>query len=903
MASFTDQIQQFNPYIQETPIQEMVQVGMAKQAQYNQGVQKIQSYIDRVAGLEIAKPQHKEYLQSLMGELGNRLKTVAAGDFSNQQLVNSVAGMTGQVAKDPIIQNAVSSTAGIKKGYADLEAAKKAGKSNKNNEDYYNNQVNSYMVDPDLKSPFNGKYTPYKDYTKKLITIADDLKKNPSGSSQDNPFEREFGTGKTIYYKPVKDAKGKVIGETKSTDPASGGMPRYDQNDMLRTKVKGVPAQQLYDTFNTTLDADDLEQMRIDSWANFRGADTKTFQGLIANTYQGKKEMLDQQIVDLAVALKNPKLTSAEVSDGKNMLAKLTKIKEDGVLDKEMNEQLTTFDRKIEEQGLDNYKFNIFKENKLTSLAKELSFKTFEEERLANPASQAIQKRREYELDKWKAQDASTRGYIGLRLEAARDAFTVKKWELENQPTSLVDVTEGTVGTDKTIPTIKTEREELTGLLTQRQELDSKWAKFLFPELKDPAQISSSLAGLVDNYRRNPQMKLNANEQAYINAVNDLAGRTQEKIDVINYAEKEAEKKAIQNTASRIGGLAAADGTSYTPEEVADVTSKLKDFTQGQPGLHPVKIARKGETKLQDVLLGGIDANAATAFFNVYKGGKYKSLVDPYIKRGSGKILTEKEQNALSKLESSIKVYDSEFDNRPKYESDELMKISPSLISQVATLNTDYSKGDEQNVSRFLDKATARYNSLGKKPSWDVNKVNEWWATRKSGDKDAIKLGITFEKFGDGTGQMILSHGKEKEIIPVLPEDMGYYFKEAAKSSPFNEYRKAMRVSPNHTTNLAGAIDDDPVNGVNARYTGHDMPQLKGAADADLFRYDLIESPNNTGRSETDKYLFVGYVKDPKTDVWKRQELSNGYEGEGKMIQILSNWNKNNIKEAQKTWK
>ena len=81
------------------------------------------------------------------------------------------------------------------------------------------------------------------------------------------------------------------------------------------------------------------------------------------------------------------------------------------------------------------------------------------------------------------------------------------------------------------------------------------------------------------------------------------------------------------------------------------------------------------------------------------------------------------------------------------------------------------------------------------------------------------------------------------------------------------------------------------------------MPQLKGAADADLFRYDIIESPNNTGKSENDKYLFVGYVKDPKTDTWKRQELSNGYEGEGKMIQILNNWNKNNIKEAIKTWK
>jgi len=137
MASFTDQISQFNPYIQELPVEAMAQVGMAKQAQYDQGVRKVQSYIDRVSGLEIAKPQHKQYLESKMNELGNRLKTVAAGDFSNQQLVNSVAGMTGQVAKDPIVQNAVYSTSVIKKGYSEIEAARKAGKSGKDNDDFF----------------------------------------------------------------------------------------------------------------------------------------------------------------------------------------------------------------------------------------------------------------------------------------------------------------------------------------------------------------------------------------------------------------------------------------------------------------------------------------------------------------------------------------------------------------------------------------------------------------------------------------------------------------------------------------------------------------------------------------------------------------------------------------------
>lgn len=121
MASFTDQISQFNPYIQELPVQQMAQVGMAKQAQYNQGVQKIQNQIDRVAGIEFVKDSHKAMLQSKLNELGSRLKTVAAGDFSNQQLVNSVGGMAGQIIKDKDIQNAMSSTQVYKNKYKELK--------------------------------------------------------------------------------------------------------------------------------------------------------------------------------------------------------------------------------------------------------------------------------------------------------------------------------------------------------------------------------------------------------------------------------------------------------------------------------------------------------------------------------------------------------------------------------------------------------------------------------------------------------------------------------------------------------------------------------------------------------------------------------------------------------------
>ena len=69
MASWTDAITQFNPYVSTLPVEAMVKVGMEKQRRYDEGVQKIQSKIDQVAGLDIMKDVDKNYLQSKLDEL------------------------------------------------------------------------------------------------------------------------------------------------------------------------------------------------------------------------------------------------------------------------------------------------------------------------------------------------------------------------------------------------------------------------------------------------------------------------------------------------------------------------------------------------------------------------------------------------------------------------------------------------------------------------------------------------------------------------------------------------------------------------------------------------------------------------------------------------------------------
>lgn len=907
MASFTDQISQFNPYIQELPVEAMAQVGMAKQAQYNQGVQKVQNYIDRISGLEIIKPQHKQYLQSVMGELGNKLKTVAAGDFSNQQLVNSVAGMTGQIAKDPIVQNAVSSTNYIKKGYGEIEAARKAGKSNKDNEDYYDARVNSWMTNADLKTPFQGRYTEFTDVDKKLRGLAEELKKNPSSTSIDQPFVRN-DKGETLYFKTVIDPTTKKKVSVSSTDPSQGGEKQLDL-DMLKIKVKGTPAQQLYDTFTDNLTSNDIEQLKINSWAKFKGADTKTFQDSILDTYKLKKDMLNEQITTLAVELQNPKLTSAQKTQGNAILKTLTDTYNNGVLDTQMNKDLSSLDKDIKEMGLDEYKYKIYKDNHLTRLAQDLSFKTYEEERVANPAAQQELARQNFQLSQLRFKDESTRGWTNIEIAKER-----LKWEKlvkaqELAPTSLLDVTEGTFGTGKAIPTVGNERKDLVSILSQKSELDSKWAKYIFPDLKEANQYTSALGGLLNDYRKNPQMNLTANQRAYIREAESIDNAAQAKINAINYAEKKGLDKAVTNTIAKLGTktITTDDGKTFTSEEIATVVSKLADFkTQASGGYYTSAAAAKGDrsgVNSSPNTPAAFDLVGASTFFANYEGGKYKSLIMPVIKQQQNKSTTATETANLKIINSASDIFKNEISSVPKYESEALREVSPSSISQKATLSPDLVKGDELALDRFLTKAIGRYNALEQKPNWNADNVANAWNTRKSGAEKGAKIGWEFEKFRDGTAQIIMSKGNTKEIIPVESSDLSNYFPQATQTSPFNQVRDLIYTSPTKTTNLAGATDDNPTNAINARYSGYDLPQLEKAKDAPLFRYDIVGSPNNTGRAETDQFLFVGYVKDPKTDVWKRKELSNGYEGEGKMLQIMSLWNKDNITEAQKTWK
>jgi len=232
MASWTDKAPTFNPYIQQQPVDAMVKVGMYKQQQYDEGIQKIQSSIDNVAGIDIIRDVDKQYLKTKLGQLQRKLGAVAGGDFSSTQLVNSVTGMTNSIIKDKYVTAAIQSTAIDRKNLQFMAEEKKKGNSNPANTEHYYKQRQAYM-DAGLQGEdgdpvtFNGSYSQFFDIDKYVRETFNSLL--PGGYSHDEIFQTDENGNRLI--RTVTDAKtGKkrqeyILSETMTTLKKKGMFP------------------------------------------------------------------------------------------------------------------------------------------------------------------------------------------------------------------------------------------------------------------------------------------------------------------------------------------------------------------------------------------------------------------------------------------------------------------------------------------------------------------------------------------------------------------------------------------------------------------------------------------------------------------------------------------------------
>jgi len=286
MASYLDNIPTFNEYVEQRPQDEMLKVGLFKQQRYEEGVKKIQDSIDNIAGLDVVRPQDKEYLQSKLNALGGQLQSIAASDFSNFQLVNTVDGMTKQLVADPQILNAVGSTARYRKQLESQEKLNADGKGSASNDFYFGKQVQNWF-DGGPDAQFTAQYKPYVDYQK----MAQDVVKNLAAEETENDvYATTDSQGRVVYYDAV-----------------------------TRTKIEALTPERIQQALLTSLPQDAWSQINIDGQYRYANEQDEAFASRINNEYTSTFNSMLAEIKEMEV-LRDASSSSSEKESIQNQI-------------------------------------------------------------------------------------------------------------------------------------------------------------------------------------------------------------------------------------------------------------------------------------------------------------------------------------------------------------------------------------------------------------------------------------------------------------------------------------------------------------------------------------------------------------------------------------------------------
>ena len=850
MASWTDKIPTFNPYVEQQPVDAMLKVGMYKQQKYEEGVQRIQTAIDNVAGLDIAADLDKKYLQSKLDSLGNNLKFVAGGDFSNFQLVNSVNGMTKEIVKDNYIQQAVSDTARIRKNQKILEADEKAGKSSVQNRAKFEEGVGQYINKTSLKESYNGKYVHYTDMEKKLREVAEKVKEVEN--TVEDPFKRD-NAGNHIM-----DRNGRPI-----VDDA-----------ILSITTKGKPAEKILSNFYSSLDENDKEQLGIDAWYHYKGKTADNFKEDAIKNYEDSKQMLNDRIIQSNVELStNPKLTRAEKNKIEAEINDANTILSNGSLGKQLDEEFAQIDAN---KDIENYKYKLYTQKTLSNLAKDISYQSYKQEIKTNPYAQMDMQRRDLQFKydnaardqknedrKFKWSQYTFGVETALKAQALKDKNDGSLPPVTNQALSTDVDTPSTGGLNSEIVALAGERTKGGAIITEGQIdlLTNEYIdKVTKSSLKTPQQKATYLDYLSREYFKNPEKVVNA------------LGNP----NLAQYLEK---RRALEITIAQKQAL--YNGTKAASSVFDDQQKELLK-TQGGVNLNGKELyssnelynfAKDAETYYESSSMSGGTGGSAggttrlnsDALLKAYKGRKEEALAKAYIKRYKGETLTPTEQVLVDQSRKIKMKFDPQISqinkNKRKFESDYLAARMPERQVQVGTLDYDNNKADQRQVTSLIGNKINEFNKLGQV---DVKKWGDFSPSSLTALTEKKNVLYTIEKKYDGSANLIVTDGKDKQTIPMTSGELSRFFPRIAQGNPFSDVKNEVMSSPSRTTNVLGTGDDSAL-AVNAKFSGYQAPHLSNTALAPLVRFDVEGAADNDG-GDGDSFILKMYVNN--NNIW-----------------------------------
>ena len=782
MASFTDAIPQFNPYIQQLPVEAMVKVGMEKQQRYDQGLQKIQSQIDQVAGLDIVRDIDRQYLQSKLNELGSKLKTVAAGDFSNYQLVNSVAGMAGSVAKDNNILSSVQATAQYRKEQKFMEESRQKGESAIQNEYDFNAQANRWINDSNVGAGFSGRYRKYIDVDKKWLDVMKTL--HSDLLEEDIPYA----------YNPDGTLN---INETAAA--------------MQRISKEGVSAEKIQNALRSSLSPDELEQLNINGKYEFRNINDPAQLAMLATSRTASSIAQNTKTIeDLQGALKLYESDPDKYTKTEQGIKSLQEVNKR--LTAQMNEEIEFIKANPEEaKGL------IYKNGAIEQFASSYAWENQKNNLLTNPVRQdwweskkyalsvAAAKRQEDEFS-WKKQMDQLNYQLKLdevnaKMYGTAGQFTVyggKSTSVPNQRVALFkDIDAASAIVDGQVNELvnalnagggaKVQKVQVLNALDAYAKGDVSAYESLIPN--DLQDLANSIVTAKGDLNRKQQFLKTTEEEA------------------ANSPEIQQLKNQYNNDLKEVGALAVTiKGKEYffTPFEVAQYLTKVKETTTGG---QMSGTGATGGQKVTTEILSPLNTREQLIYDNkaMLRGyfAPYKRAAEDYNQQYNSLVEKKISDKTIQYIPREVPVIISSAEGNVARNIWE--NISTSLLRKVAESSLSGMEGGYEGLSASRAQEALLWFDSSDKSNLQYKKLEQ----------------------GDQTSLIILK-GNEEIVIPLDPRE-AQQLPIIDRDAPSPQLRRLMEAQAmgGRNTNPTGSFE-------NSYFQGQFMPRVNINARADM---------------------------------------------------------------------
>lgn len=773
MASFTDKLVEFNPYIAEVPVDDYVRVGLYKQQQYEAGVQKVQGFIDNVRGMEVVKDVHKDYLDQTLAQLQKTVSKTVSSDFSNNQIVNQIGTLTSKIERDPILQNAIISTANYKKGIADMQKARAEGKSNVVNEDHYLTQAQSWLSDRDSQSTFNGQYIPYRDVRKKMFDILKDV--GVDTNLTQIPFKR--------------NADGTVMLD-------SNGNVQID-TVMLETTTEGKSAQKIRQAIQLGLDEGDIQQLTMEGQYHFKGLDAQGMKQVVDRNYQARLDEYNHVLSDLNVQ----KMTNTKDVNFQNSInEQIANYK--GASENMIREYKT--DMENLNANPEAYKGNFYSRNYLEQVGNAFSTSKKSFKYLDNPYQKQVNEDREFDL-KYKA--FIEKGIIDrARLDIDRDKADKTADKEAKESAGLISAP--LLGGDPTENVITTE-DYKNQIASKEAYLAASKATILenaFHEIP-LADRESKLYQLKEAYDKGAKDSVDHRVAEYFRLTDDVNRDIKNKKHALMTIESQVTPlNALTRGLTGMTIKQPIGSLIYTPETLAEFNDKWNQVVPDDN----ITIGTVTTTRYKK-----IDKELAKKIFSPSE----EILYNARSKQFNGEKLTEDEKMIIGKLDSinkSVNIPNSGLiKQRNKEINDKITTITKDFQPERYTI--DAGNGQKQYqakgiVTRLLQKAKERGESLGSSPHFDYDEAVE----------SASKEGAVYGVYKKGDQAFItLDAGKNPtQYLPISVQELGNTFP-GAFDRPFDPIQNTLALTGGRTTNVQGKGQET------AYFQKHHFPNIK----------------------------------------------------------------------------